>query len=162
MGLLEVISTPERREEARRQQEMLRERYGSRLAQHPAQSNYVYGLARMQSAFDQLGVEELESQQEVHLLNQLAEGLALQGRFDEAASIVASEAHKAEYEAKASAMAQLGSGCDCPLTVTKPSPRDAKGETSSTRQLVEEVFDGSAVVKFSKCLLCGTYAAQIG
>lgn len=167
MGLLETISTPERREQAKREQEELREKFGHRLAQHPAQANYLYGMAREQQALDQLqaiqdGRLTNTDERTKALYNQVAEALALQARFEEAATITESEPHRAEYLAKAAALTNVGVGCQCPTTMTTPSPHDAKGVTSPARQRVQEVFDGRAIVTLTKCLICGAFAAQIG
>lgn len=163
MGLLEIISTPERREQARKEQIEAREKFGARLAKHPAQANYLYGMAREQQALDQLAVLPRDGgENEAHALNQLAEGLALQGRFEEAAEVCQSEPHKQEYLAKADALSRVGIGCQCPPTIVSPSPRDAKGTTSQAQPATDEVYDGTAVIQITKCTLCGTVAANIG
>lgn len=169
MSLLDVLNTPERREQARKDQEEMREKFGARLANHPAQANYLFGLARQQQALDQLAAVEDEvidsageNKRRIALFNQLAEGLALQGKFEDAVSICQSEPYRAVYEAKALAVKHIGIGCQCPPTIVKPSDRDAKGEVSQSKQKVEEVFDGTAVIAFFRCLLCGRVSANIG
>lgn len=162
MGLLEVIDTPERREQSRRQQEKLREKFGARLAQRTAESNYLYGLAREQQALDQLRAVAGDAEKEARLFDQLAEGLALQARFAEAADLAQSPGYKAEYRAKAEALTQIGVNCQCPRSVVTPSPVDAKGVTTPAQQALDRVYDGRAEIAFYKCLLCKTISAQIG
>jgi hypothetical protein len=167
MTLFEQLFTPERRAENERKQAALREKYGHKLEQNPAQANYVYGLAREQMVLDQLeaireGTLEADDERQQQLYTQLAEGLALQGRFEEAAAITFSAPHKEEYRRKAQALSAAGvPACTCPREVTEASPTDAKGTTRPAQVQFEEVWDGERMVAFVRCLLCGGVGAEV-
>lgn len=155
-NILALLNDPDRREKTAREQAANRERLGSRLASSPAQSNYLFGQAREQAALDQLEqIPALTDEHRAALYNQLAEGMALQGRFEEAASICQSPPHKAEYLQKAEALRQQGvKACECPAQVIVASSTDAKGEKQETQRRIEEVFDGEKMVAFVRCDLC--------
>lgn len=168
-GVLEIINDPERRAAARREQGLMRERFGHRLAKHPAQANYMYGQARVQTALDQLGAiargeMTADDERRTGLYNQLAEGLALQGKFEEAGAVALDERYKQEYQAKAEAMRRVGERrCECPAETVTQSARSAKGDRQPSQQRVEDVWDASSerVVGLMKCLLCECYSAQV-
>lgn len=175
MTILELVNMPERRAEAQRVQAELREKHGHRLAQHPAQANHLWGQAREQAALDQLtALEEGGAQQageialhsrRVELYRQLAEGLAAQGSFAEAAMTAregGDAARETEYAARRDALEHLGEPrCEHPEETTERSPTDAKGVTRKTRTEIERVFDGEKVIAFFRCGACRAISADV-
>lgn len=161
--LLEILNSPERREGARRLREEGRERYGARLAHTPAQANFLFGLGREQQVLDQLNaVPDLTEERRNELYNQLAEALALQGRFDEAMELATDERYKVEYQRKAEALNQIGvKACECPSEIRVPSPDNAKGKAVPVDRRVETVFDGEKVVALVRCDLCKGVSAEL-
>lgn len=177
MTMLTALLDPERREKAARDQEKLRAILGPRVVRRPAQAKYLYGMARERLALDQLSlagdVADISSTPD--LANQLAEGLALQCRFTEAAAIAASEPHAAEYKAKALAVEHVNEQM-CADPPTQPHgghhglSADAianhpgevagvKARQESTQLAFEELFNGKVTIRFTKCLLCGALSA---
>jgi hypothetical protein len=156
-NLFDLINTPERRVKARALQQSLRERFGAALHKHPAEINYYYGVNRERMVLNQLATLENASASDervTFLLNQLGEGLALQGRFREAAKATRSEPHREEYLRKAEALERLGQDCDCPVELVLPSSRDAKGERIPARIHQEVFFDGERHITLTHCLIC--------
>lgn len=170
--IIKLLNTPERRAESARVQAEAREEFGHRLAHHPAQANYVYSMGREQLALDQLQViadeengQDDDAARRTALYNQLAEGYALQGRFNDAAAICIDARLEEEYREKAAAMTAIGDHlCDCPETTTIPSATDAKGQTIRTHTRISEVWDakGKQVVAFFRCGKCGCVSAKGG
>ena len=174
--LFDTINTPERREEAKRQQDVLREQHGSRLPQHPAQYKYGFGLARETQTADQLTALERDGAasygeaalraRRFELYRQLGEAFASQGRFQEAVTAATEgrdEAARAVYAQYADALEKLDQGreCECPESVTDPTPHSAMGVTRQTRTPIEEVFDGTRLIVFYRCSECRTVSAEL-
>src|SRR5262245_621005 len=162
----ELLFTPERRAKAEAWQKTLRERLGGNLSKHHAEINYVYGVNRERMVYLQIvALEEsddgsvINHERMMFLLNQLAEGLALQGRFREAAELTRSQPHRQEYLRKAEALEELGKDCGCPIEMTMPSAWDAKGVTLPNRTRAEIVFDGERFTTLSFCIFCGVLIA---
>src|SRR6185369_16868987 len=103
MSMLETLLDPQRRKKAAEDQARLREIKGSRVARDAAQHNRLYGFAREHLALQQL--DRLgDGNADQTLYEQLAEGLALQGHFEEAAAVAPEGARKEAYQAKATAV----------------------------------------------------------
>jgi|SRR5580765_1999257 len=160
-SLRELVTNPERRAKAQAWQAELRQRFGPSLNRHPAELAFVYGVDREKmvlgqlQAFKNLPLDTPERQRHFEFWNNsLAEGLAMQGRFREAAAISCSEDHARTYTEKATALEAFGQQCECPTTMVLPSARDAKGERVPARVKVESVFDGKNHISLSRCLHC--------
>lgn len=165
MSLLDTLLAPARRLEGAQEQDALREKMQSRLPHRLSQSNYLYGLARESMAL--VGLESLHSHgiDDPSLLSpvleQLAEGYALQSRFVEAATTATSASAQKEYAAKAEAVAAIGlRRCNCAPTVHYRLPSDAKGLTLPSLSETDKVWDGRREIVFSRCRLCGTLSAS--
>jgi hypothetical protein len=161
-SLREIVMDPKRREQAREWQKELRARFGASLSRHPAELTYHRGVSRVEMALNVLSAAEVSEEYRTYLTNSLAEGLAMQGRFREAADTTLSAVHKAEYEAKAKALEALGTDCECPLEVVLPSPVDAKGTRIPARVKTERVFDGKNTITLTRCIICGGIVATTG
>jgi len=176
MSTLEsIINDPERRATAAAQQAKLRAELGHRLAQNPAQAQFLWGQAREQQTLDQLSALTAEDAPEmgeaalrgrtIELYRQLAEGYAAQGRYADA--VAASEAgqdgeRRAEYEARRDAVESISQArCEHPAEVVEPSPTDAKGFKRKVRTEIERVYDGGRVIAFLRCSECRAVSAEI-
>lgn len=157
--MLDILLDPERRQKAVEDQAKARAKFGHRIITDPAQSRYFVGQAREQSILAALEGVTAEDQK-THWVNQLAEAYAMQGRFTEAAEVVQSPAHKAEYEAKADAVANIGQRCDCSDTIHFPLPNDAKGRIEPSQTEVIRIFDGTKTIIFRRCAYCKTISAH--
>lgn len=150
MSLLEIIRDPARRAHAAAEQDEERARRGR--ARTPAEANYHFGLARASLA---LQAEEVDP-------DFLAEGLALQGRFREAAGLATDEARRAEYEARAVALENAGVRlCGCGEVHVAPSRMDARGERTPMHHPVEDVHDGERTFRLYRCRGCGAISAEV-
>lgn len=157
--MLDILLNPERRQKAAEDQAKARDKFGHRIITDPARSRYFVGQAREQSILAALeGVTD--NDQRAHWLNQLAEAYAMQGRFTEAAEIVQRPEHKAEYEAKAKAVLNMGRKCDCPDTIHFPLPNDAKGRIEPSQSEVIRIFDGIKTIIFRRCAYCKMISAH--
>jgi len=159
----ELLFTPERRAKAEAWQKTLRERLGANLPKHQAEITYVLGVSRERMCVRQILALEQEPEagsvqgheRMMFLMNQLAEGLAMQARFREAAELTRSQPHREEYLRKAEALEARGQDCRCPIEMTMPSAFDAKGVTLPARIKCEVIFDGEFLVTLSHCQFCG-------
>jgi len=166
-SLRELVDNPERRAQAQALQAELRQRYGPSLNRHPAELQFIYGVDRVETVLPQLEALEQKADQDSpdhqrhvdFLHNSLAEGLSYQGRYREAAAITHSPPHAREYMKKADALEAIGHQCECPETLTFPSPYDAKGVAVPARLRVEAVYNGTYHLTLTRCLLCGGYMA---
>jgi hypothetical protein len=171
MNLEELVNDPKRRKAAARQRTEMLEKHGDLINRSVPHSNFLLGLAREQSALEQL--EALKAQEEAgeigeivsrdrshSALNQLAEGYALQGLFEKAIEVVQSPPHRDMYESRAEAMKRIGKRCDCPEKIQRPTPGNAKGETVGTQRLIEEVYYKKRVLGFYVCEQCGAISAR--
>lgn len=153
-SFLQLLEDPARRAAAARVQAEKRAEREDVTARTPAEANYLFGVARAELA---LGHVESEG-----AASRLAEGYALQGFFAGAAAVETDEERRAEYEAKARAVAHPGEvQCGDPETTVERKRGDAKGQRVSVRHPVEEVFDGSRFLTISKCRVCGAYSAEV-
>lgn len=161
MTFADVINTPERRQAALEEQELRRVRLGHRVLTDPAQIKYRWGVERVRSAETQLAtVFGRPAVQTDNLYNQIAEGKAAQGLFEEAAAICKSAELKAEYEAKARAMINPNHGCTCPATINQVQPGNAKAIATRSRLPVEMLWDGERHLLLTRCVLCNSYLLQ--
>jgi hypothetical protein len=179
MSMLGTLLEPGRREKAAEDQLKLSQVMGPRVARLPAQSKYLYGVARERIALDQIGqVEGADASTQPALFNQLAEGLALQAKFEAAAAVAPEGAHKDEYLAKAAAVALINEQ-QCEHEASRPivslGPRaglsaealrehpDAApavaARQEATQLLMEKIFNGKVVITFTRCIICGAISA---
>lgn len=157
--MLDILLNPERRQKAAEDQAKARTKFGHRIITDPAQSRYFVGQAREQSILAALeGVTD--NDQKAHWLNQLAEAYAMQGRFTEAADVVQSPAHKADFEAKAEAVSNMGKRCDCSDTIHFPLRNDAKGRIEPSQSEIKRVWNGKELTIFRRCAYCQTISAH--
>lgn len=161
MKTLKDFLKPDARERETARQERLRERYQGRLAQTPAHANHQFGVTRADAALAQIEAAKGAPVPEA-VYEQLAEGLALQGRFNEAAQVAPAGARKDDYTRKAEALERRNRrGCDCPDTIRTPGGRDAKGsDPRPARRPVVEAFDGRRFITIQRCDACGALWAQ--
>lgn len=157
--MLDILLDPERRQKGAEDQAKARARHGHRIITDPAQSRFFVGQAREQSILAALEGVTAEDQK-AHWLNQLAEAYAMQGRFSEAANIVQSSAHKADFQAKAEAVSRIGTRCNCPSHVHYPWPGDAKGRHVPAQTDLKRVWDGKSLIVFRRCTQCGLISAH--
>lgn len=164
MSMLETLLKPERRQKAAEDQEALRQVMGHRVPRQPEQANYLYGVARERMALDQLEHLDLneESEKVENLLNQLAEGRALQADFEGATELAPEGEHKEQYRAKAKAVANINQQqCGHPLLrltgYANGKPNKPVGE--STQLKSETAWNGKLTITFTRCLLCGSISA---
>lgn len=156
-GFLELLQSPERREEAARVQAERREKNSHVTNRTPAQAEFLFGMARVESILPVLD----QSDNPEFLLDQLAEGYALQCEFEEAARVTPSEERRQEYLAMAEAIDHLGRDlCGCPSVIIKPSHYDAKGEREEARHPIKQVYDGRRTITLLKCRSCGKVSAR--
>lgn len=154
---LDFLLEPERLEAARGKQAELRTKNSHVTARSPAHANYLVGVARVNAALAKLKVKR----EDAKAVEQLAEGYALMGAFEEAAAFSLDEQKKAQYRLRAEAVSHIGvPSCMCPPTVRVQSNRDAKGEERETRRVIEEVWIEGRTVQITKCDLCGALSAR--
>lgn len=164
--MLELLLNPQRRAEAVEEQAALREKLGHKIDRHPAQIKFLHGLEReriMMPAIEDVysGVNTAPDILPI-LLDRLAEGYALQGKFREAANIAQSAERQAEYESKAKAVEAIGvKQCPCPPAANRRKPGDAKGENYPTSTPIEEIFDGRRFITLTRCSICKTISARL-
>lgn len=157
--MLDILLDPKRRQKGADDQAKARAKFGHRIITDPAQSRYFVGQAREQSILAALeGVTAAD--QKTHWLNQLAEAYAMQGRFTEAAEVVQSPEHKADFEAKAEAIANIGRWCDCSDMIHFPLPNDAKGRIESSQTEIKRAWNGKELIIFRRCAYCKTISAH--
>lgn len=152
--LVAALLSEERLGEAARVQAERRAKMEHVTSRTPAESAYLFGLARAEHALSLLDAQG-------DAASVLAEAYALQGSFGEAAAVEPDAEKRAGYAARARAIERAGSFiCECPPESWRPKRGDAKGETYRTRHPVEEVFDGERAYRISKCLKCGAVSAE--
>lgn len=157
--MLDILLDPTRRQKGAEDQAQARAKFGHRIITDPAQSRYFVGQAREQSILAALEGVTAEDQR-IHWLNQLAEAYAMQGRFTEAAEAVQSLAHKADFQAKAAAVANIGKRCDCPDTTHFPLPNDAKGRIELSQTEIKRVWNSKELIIFRRCAYCKAISAH--
>lgn len=158
-SILDAVSTPEARQASAETQSLRRESQSNKLAQTPAQANFRFAQARLESLQHQLKAATFGDR--VYLA--VAECCAIQGRFDDAAKTLPEGPQRALYEAKAAAIRNLDvQRCACPPTVRRASKTDAKGTEETTQQPVDDIWDGERNFVVARCSLCGTYSAYLG
>lgn len=156
--MIEALMDPERRKVAQEEQMERRELKGHKLANHPAVANYRYGVAREKLVRPQLG--DPQRGKVPSIMDSLAEGYALQGRFGEAAAMAATESFKSQYATNAIAVGQLGvKQCACPDSMTVRQPGNAKGKVVPSFRMTDHVFDGEKLIVFRSCLICQSVSA---
>jgi hypothetical protein len=156
---LELLKDPRRRAEAAREQAERREKFPHVVNRTPAEAQFLFGVARVESVLALL--EEANEEEEAFLLDQIAEGLSLQCRFEEAAAIARTEERVKEYQARALAVKTPNTDlCICPPVIVSPSKHDAKGVREEARHPIEKVFDGQKELTLYQCRLCGTISAR--
>lgn len=151
--MLKALLEEKRRAYGAKEQQERRELTGHKLARHPAVANYNYGIARENFAHKQFlscPPEQVKGNFAV-----LAEALAMQGRFSQAAEQLDDGPLKKLYEAKAVAMAQVGTKCSCPDSKLVSQPGNAIGKTVPSFEKFDEVYNGKMTVSFARCTLCG-------
>ncbi len=175
MSLLDTLLDPERRKRAQEDQTKLAAVMGPRVMRQPALAKYFYGLARERMALDQLahvGGGDVHSNPDI--FNLLAEGLALQGKFESAAEVAPEGAHKEEYLAKARAIGSINEQqCEDPLS--RPVENNGlsaaarnehpgaeagvKARQEATQLPMEKIWNGKQIITFTRCLICGAISA---
>lgn len=173
MSLLDTLLDPDRRQKAREEQVKLQALMGPRVMRQPAQAKYLYGVARERMALDQLAQQGAgEASQEVFL--QLAEGLMLQGKFEEAAQVAPEGLHKREFEQKAVAVSRVNDQqCADPLKqstqahgISSQAQNEHSGQVAAaiarqeaTQLPFEKIWNGKQIITFTRCLICGAISA---
>lgn len=161
-AFLELLKDPARREKARQDQEERRAKNSHVLNRTPAEANFLFGIAKERQVLGQLEGLDPESgnKQFDFLREQLAEGYALQARFDEAATSSVEPEKIDSYQKRAKAIEKVGElTCSCPATIVTPSKVDAKGNRSPARWPIETVSDGERTFTISRCRTCGAINA---
>lgn len=162
MPMIEELLTFERRQKAAEVQALRRERAGHRVLTDPAQIKFRWGVQRELTASQQLQALQTsgrpDAQREELLCNQIAEGKAAQGKFAEAAAIGKRDTLRAEYEAKALALANPESKCECPAKQAQRQPGNAKALETDTQIVAEILWTGDETVTLLRCVLCGKYS----
>lgn len=156
MDMLQQLLDPERRAKAAKDQAELKQVMGHRVARRPGQANYLFGVARERMALNQLTVVgNLDDESRDALLSQLAEGLALQAKFEAAAQVAPEGDHKQEYFAKAEAIARVNEQqCACPVL------QDAgDGGKEATQLSSEKAWNGKLTISFTRCKICKAISA---
>lgn len=158
MSMLETLLDPERRRKAKEDQDELREKHGGRVVKDdPAIATFYWGQQREQSALAMLDHDSTHG----WVLKQLAEGLAAQARYAEAADVTSDPALKTGYEQRAAALDAAGTRiCDCPSIQLLPDPNDAKGRAFDNPRDIERVFDGERIITITRCSFCKTISAR--
>lgn len=158
--MLEALLDTERRAKAAKEQAERRETMGHKLPRHPAAANYRYGLARIEFLYAQIHRDFLKRPLPDGIAQQWAEAHALLGRFSLAARC-ADDAHKAEYEAKAIALAGLNQKqCCCPDRRVVAQAGNAKGVFQRSWRATEQVLiEGETLVEFRLCQICNALSA---
>jgi hypothetical protein len=157
MSLIETLLDPVRRAKAAEHQVKLAEVMGHRVARRPGQANYLYGVARVAAALELLATEDPVpgSERCTQLLDQLAEGLALQSQFELAISLAPDGPRKDQYQLKAIAVSHVGEQqCQCPVTRTTEA-----GPEESTQLTAEKTWNGKVTIVFTRCLICNALSA---
>lgn len=153
----EFLQDPERVKEQREEQAKRRGEFPHVTSRSPAQSNYLFGMARVEQALARLKVKP----DDPALFEQIADGYALQAMFEEAAAFSLDEKRKVLYRERAEAVKNIGvQRCACPSVVRVASKRDAKGEEAKTQRPIEEVWAGGRVVQITRCEFCGVLSAR--
>lgn len=160
----DLLLAPERRAKAAETQTLRREKLGHLVLTDPAQIKYRWGIQRELHVSDQLQALQTsgrpDAQREATLYNQLAEGKAAQGKFAEAATLSTDDTARLEYAAKAVALAEPGSRCDCPAKIQQRQPRNAKAIETDVRIPAEVIWTGEQHVTLLRCTLCETYSIE--
>lgn len=158
MSMLETLLEPERRAKAAEDQVKLREKHGGRVVPNdPAIAAFYWGQRRERSALDALAEDRLQE----WVLSQLAEGLAAQACYVEAAEVAANPKLKSRYQERARALKMLGvRQCRCPSIQLLPDPEDAKGRSLSNPRDIERVYDGERIIVITRCSFCKAISAR--
>lgn len=158
-SILDAVSTPEARQAAAETQSLRREKLGKSLSQTPAQANFRFAQARLESLQHQLKAATFGDR----VYQAIAECYAIQGHFDDAAETLPEGPQRTLYEAKGAAVRNLDvQRCACPPTVRRASKTDAKGTEEATQRPVDDVWDGERNMVVTRCSLCGTFSAYSG
>lgn len=163
--MIDLLLTTERREKAAEVQNLRREQMSHRLVKDPARIKYGWGVQRELTATNQLqalqssGASDPEREQQFR--EQLAEGLAAQGKFAEAVPLSLNEDRRSEYQAKADALQQPGRRCACPETIQQRQPGNAKALATPTQNPAEVVWTGSQTLTFLLCSQCGVFSLHV-
>jgi len=157
--MLRTLLDPGRQREASEDQAALSLIKSHRLADSVPRANYLFGCSLEQKILSTILSDDFTAGGRERL-NRLGEAYALQGRFEDAATITTDPAHQAAYALRARAMQSIGVRCACPAVVFRPSKTDAKGDRHVTQHKIEQVFDGSRIVTFFRCAECGALSAE--
>lgn len=156
--MLDTLLDPERRAKAAEDQVKLRVKHGGRVvSSDPAIATFYWGQQREQSALAALERNPLQE----WVLSQLAEGLAAQARYAEAAGVVPQPGDRRNYEERAAALDALGKRlCRCPSIQILPDPSDAKGRSFTNPRDIQRVYDGDKVIVLARCSFCKIITAR--
>lgn len=155
------VSTPERREIARKENEERREKFGHRLAQTPAHYHFLFGKSTEIAIRAQLHAEPNRHYLGCPVYRRLAEAYAMQARFQDAAETSDAGQQRATYEAQATAMRALNVKlCECPITRQVPDGKTGFGRKEDLFVLYAEVYDGKRHILIRRCCLCQTLSAS--
>lgn len=158
MSMLYTLLDPERRAKAALDQVKLRARHSGRVVAHdPAIATFYWGQQREQTALTSLELNPLQE----WVLSQLAEGLAAQARYAEAAAVAPNATHRQNYNERAMALEFIGDRlCQCPSFQLFPDPNDAKGHSFVNPRDIERVFDGDKIITLMRCSFCKVITAR--
>lgn len=167
MDIIDFIKDPERLAASKKFQDEEREKRGYLVNHDPARAKYMFGVNRERMVMDQFKAIESEPPSDelfarrLTLLNQLAEGLALQCKYEDAAQVAVDADMQAKYAQRAAAIRSLGvKRCLCPPVIVRPSRTDAKGEQVQTERTIDVMFNGEKVITISRCENCGLISAK--